>query len=91
MKTTKLSTRILACAVTGLLTGATLTLTSCGAKTDASAAGKNGCSGPNGCGADAKKEANKCAGANGCNGKHDEKKDANACSGHNGCKAETKK
>ena len=90
MKTKKLTARIVACAVTGLLTGTTLTLTACGSKTDANAHGKNGCNGPNGCGAADKKEANKCSGPNGCNGKGD-KKEANGCNGHNGCKAETKK
>ncbi|MBL8728926.1 MAG: hypothetical protein JNM25_10885 [Planctomycetes bacterium] len=61
----KLSTLLLGAAVAGLMT-ATTTLTSCSG--DSSAAERNGCNGPNGCGGKDKKEANSCSGPNGCNG-----------------------
>jgi hypothetical protein len=72
----KFSRFLVGAAIAGLMVGTTAPLTSCSGD-DASAKERNGCNGPNGCGAeghDQKKEANGCNGPNGCNGQHQTKK-----------------
>jgi hypothetical protein len=68
----KISTFALTAAVAGLFAGST-GLTSCSGKDTQAAnqADRNGCGGPNGCGAAGKgekKEQNTCSGPNGCDG-----------------------
>ena len=84
--TNKISKLALGAALAGLLAG-TASLTSCTDQGKVGASERNGCNGPNGCGAAGKKvgEKNTCSGPNGCNGHGDKKAEKNTCSGPNGC------
>jgi uncharacterized membrane protein len=65
---TTLSARLVGAAIAGLLSGTVLSLPACG-DSSASAAERNGCNGPNGCGQNHKQaDTNRCSGPNGCDG-----------------------
>jgi hypothetical protein len=85
MQRNRLSSFALHAAFAGLAAGATL-LTGCPSDSK-SAAEKNACNGPNGCGSK-EEEKNKCKGHDGCNAKEGEKAgEKNACKGHDEKKA----